>query len=226
MHDTSVMRGVGSPAVLEYRRSLAVQRVVEGYSTQAVADFLGVDSSNVRRWLASYRRHGGHGLVAQPIPGRSPKLNSTQEKIVLRWLTDSPTEYGFPTDLWSTPRLGRLIEQEFGIHFHHHYLSSWLRRRGYTPQRPRRMPHEQDCDVIARWLAKDWPRIKMKAHRHSACLLFMDESGLLMTPLLRRSWALRGHPSESKYKARPLEKVSVAAALWLPPHRDRLHLAY
>ena len=54
----------------------------------------------------------------------------------------------------------------------------------------------------------------------------MDESGLLMAPLLRRSWALRGHPPESKHKAGHREKVSVAAALWLPPLRDRLRLAY
>jgi len=54
----------------------------------------------------------------------------------------------------------------------------------------------------------------------------MDESGLLMAPLRRRSWALRGQPPEQPYKAGRREKVSVAAALWLPPLRDRLHLAY
>ena len=47
-----------------------------------------------------------------------------------------------------------------------------------------------------------------------------------MVPLLRRSWALRGHPPEFKHKAAHREKVSVAAALYLPPLRDRLELAY
>jgi hypothetical protein len=54
----------------------------------------------------------------------------------------------------------------------------------------------------------------------------MDESGLLMAPLLRRSWALRGRPPMQRQKAGHREKVSVAAALWLPPSRDRLALAY
>lgn len=54
----------------------------------------------------------------------------------------------------------------------------------------------------------------------------MDESGLLMAPLVRRSWAPRGHPPVIEQKARHREKVSIAAALWLPPARDRLHLAY
>ena len=54
----------------------------------------------------------------------------------------------------------------------------------------------------------------------------MDESGLLMAPLLRRSWALRGQRPQQEQKVGHREKVSVAAALWLPPLRDRLHLAY
>src|SRR5262245_22213812 len=47
-----------------------------------------------------------------------------------------------------------------------------------------------------------------------------------MAPLLRRSWALKGQPPESKHKAGHREKVSVAAALWLTPRRHRLRLAY
>jgi DDE superfamily endonuclease len=54
----------------------------------------------------------------------------------------------------------------------------------------------------------------------------MDESGLLMAPLVRRSWALCGHPPQLEQKAGHREKVSVAAALWLTPSRARLGLAY
>jgi putative transposase len=65
-----------------------------------------------------------------------------------------------------------------------------------------------------------------KARRWGAYLLLMDESGLLMAPLLRRSWAPRGHPPQQRQKAGHREKVSVAAALWLAPLRNRLGLAY
>lgn len=37
---------------------------------------------------------------------------------------------------------------------------------------------------------------------------------------------MRGQPPESKYKTAHRDKVSVAAAVWLPPLRDRLQLAY
>ena len=156
------MRTEGSPSVLEYRRYLAVQRVEEGYSIAEVADFLGVDPRSVRRWVAAFRRHGAAGLAAHPVPGRPPKLTPAQEKIVGRWLTDDPTKHGYATALWTGPRLAALIEQEFGIRFHPDYLAAWLRRRGYTPQRPRRVHRERDDEAIAAWLAGDWPRIKKR----------------------------------------------------------------
>jgi transposase len=220
------MRAIGTPAELERRRLLAVQRVCEGYTAEEVADFLGIHPGSVRRWVAAFQQDRAAGLAARPASGRPPKLTATQEKIVRRWLADNPTDYGFATELWSAPRLRLLIEQEFGVQFHPDYLGTWLRQRGYTPQLPRHVPRERDEGAIARWLAGDWPRIKRKTRRRGACLMLLDESGLLMAPLRRRSWSLRGHPPQIKEKTGHREKVSVAGALWLTPWRDRLHFAY
>jgi transposase len=156
------MRTKGSPAELEHRRLLAVQRVLEGYSVQEVAEFLGVDGSSVRRWRHHFR-HGGFGnLAARSVPGRPRKLSTTQEKIVRRWLAEPPEDFGFATGLWSCRRLAQLVAQEFGVGLHPHYLSAWLRERGFTPQLPQRVPRERDPKVIAGWLANEWPRIKKK----------------------------------------------------------------
>lgn len=47
-----------------------------------------------------------------------------------------------------------------------------------------------------------------------------------MAPLLRRSWSLRGHPSNLFQQGSEREKVSIAAAMWLSPCRDRLGLLF
>ena len=156
------MRTPGSADRLEYCRRLAIQRVADGYSTHEVAEFLGVDPSTVRRWLAAFRARGDAGLLAGPVSGRPSKLTSTQEKIALRWLTDSPAHHGFETDLWTAARLAQLIAEEFGVGLNPRYLSTWLRQRGLTPQKPERVPRERDPEAIAAWLESDWPRIKKK----------------------------------------------------------------
>lgn len=50
----------------------------------------------------------------------------------------------------------------------------------------------------------------------------------MMAPLVRRTWALRGQTPDLVQHGRggPREKVSVAAALWLSPWRDRLGLYF
>jgi transposase len=147
---------------LERRRLLAAQRVAQGYSPEEVADFLGVHPGSVRRWIAAFGQHGPAGLAARAVPGRPAKLSPTQEKIVRRWLTECPTDHGFATELWSGPRLAQLIRHELGVSLHPGYLCAWLRARGYTPQKPRRVARERNEEAIARWLARDWPRIKKK----------------------------------------------------------------
>lgn len=100
--------------------------------------------------------------MARAVRGRPPKLSRTQEKIVLRWLTHNPLDYGFVSELWTCQRLAQLIEEEFGVRFHPAYLSVWLRARNRTPQKPQRRARERDPDRMARWLEIEWPRIKKK----------------------------------------------------------------
>ena len=66
-----------------------------------------------------------------------------------------------------------------------------------------------------------------KARRQHAHIALIDESGLLMAPLVRRTWAPRGQTPNLVQRGGgggPRPKVSVAAALWLSPRRDRLGL--
>lgn len=220
------MRTKGASDELEHRRQLAVQSYLEGDSADEIAEFLGISSRSLWRWLASFRDRGPEGLRARPVPGRPRKLTVTQEKIVLRWLRGSPTEHGFATELWTATRLAQLIEEEFGIRFNPRALSAWLKGRGFTPQKPERIPRERDPGSIAAWLASDWPRIKEKAGRQGAHLALIDESGLLMAPLVRRTWAPRGRTPSLAQRGAHRQKVSVAAALWLSPRRDHLGLYF
>jgi transposase len=67
-----------------------------------------------------------------------------------------------------------------------------------------------------------------KARRQEAHIALIDESGLMMAPLVRRTWAPRGETPKllQSNGVGPREKVSVAAALWLTPRRDQLGLYF
>jgi len=65
-----------------------------------------------------------------------------------------------------------------------------------------------------------------KADRLRACIVFLDESGLLMAPFVRRSWAPRGHTPLLSQRTRTHQRVSIIAALCVSPHRDRVRLFF
>ena len=60
-----------------------------------------------------------------------------------------------------------------------------------------------------------------KARRLNASFVFIDESGLLLAPVVRRSWAPRGQTPILYQRGRAREKVSIIAALTLSPRRRR-----
>lgn len=65
-----------------------------------------------------------------------------------------------------------------------------------------------------------------KATCLKAFLVFLDESGMLMAPLVRRTWAPRGHTPVLYQRTRSHKKVSVIAALCVAPERDRIQLYF
>jgi hypothetical protein len=69
-------------------------------------------------------------------------------------------------------------------------------------------------------------RHQKKARRLNAWLVFLDESGLLMSPLLRRSWSRCGCTPVLYQRTRCHQKVSVIAALCVGPDRRRLALYF
>jgi transposase len=157
------MRSVGTAKELEARRRLAVQRVNEGWKQKDVAAFLGVHPVTVSDWVRRHRERGDDGLSPAPTPGRPRKLTPRQEAAVLGWLTKLPSEFGFPTELWTARRVADLIRRRFGVSFHPGYLREWLAARGHSPQKPARRARQRRPEEVARWLREDWPRIQKKS---------------------------------------------------------------
>lgn len=157
-----IMNDIRSSTEKEGRRRLAVQKVNEGWSQAAVADFLGVHPVTVNKWVRAYRAQGDDGLAAHRHPGRTPFLNPEQQAQVLRWLAEKPTAHGFTTDLWTARRVAHLIRERFGVEYHPHYLREWMSRRKLSPQKPKKRAQERDLHEVGRWLADEWPAIQKR----------------------------------------------------------------
>jgi transposase len=110
--------------------------------------------------MQAYREKGMAGLRAHDPAGRPPKLSAAQEREVLRWFRRLPSEFGFPTELWTAPRVAKLMAKHFHVRFHPRYVCQWLAERRITPQKPVLRSYKRDDREVRRWLREEWPRIK------------------------------------------------------------------
>jgi len=87
---------------------------------------------------------------------------------------------------------------------------------GWSPQRPVRRARERDEPRIQS-LDQDGLATHQKKPAVEAALIFLDESGLLMAPVVRRTWSPCGQTPIVVQRTRHHQKVSVIAALIISP---------
>ena len=156
------MRPKGSPEELERRRRRALELLGRGLWPGEVAERVGVDRRSVRRWKAAYRDKGPEALKAKPAPGRPPKLTLNEKQELQELLLEGAQVAGFDTDLWTCPRVAKLIRKHFRVSYHVDHVCRLLRSLGWSPQRPQRRALERDEARIRGWIKEKWPRIKKK----------------------------------------------------------------
>ena len=156
------MRPSGSPEELERRRFRAWSLLRQGLSPAAVARQVGVDRRSVRRWNSAVRRQGSAGLRSQPAAGRPPRLSLRARQQLQGALLRGAQAAGFPTDLWTCPRVAQWIQRRFGIRYHPDHVCRLLHALGFSPQKPARRALERDEEAIANWVQQQWPAIKKK----------------------------------------------------------------
>ena len=149
---------------MEERRRVGAQLLRKGKLSQAaIAQQLGVSRVAVSQWANRLAQGGVRALRSRTAPGRPARLTLKDQKALVGKLKHGALAAGFPTERWTMSRACQLIEREFGLHFHVHYINRLLAKLGWSLQRPLPRATEQDEELVRAWLAQDWPRIKKGA---------------------------------------------------------------
>jgi transposase len=218
------MRPKGSAAELERRRVRAVQLVENGESPSLVARILGVHETSIHRWRRMAQQ--SPGLVAQPQPGRTPRLSSTQLGKLEELLLKGATAHGWLNNMWTANRVTAVIQTHFGIEFHPDHVRKILRDRlNWSCQRPQRQHPDGDDATITLWVKEEFSRILSETASRNAHLAFVDETGFMLNPHVRRTYAPRGKTPVNRV-ADPHGRISVIGAITVDPRRERVGLLY
>jgi transposase len=145
-------------------RRLAGARLLRAgkLSQSAIARELGVKRQTVNGWAKQLATGGVAALRRRRATGAPPKLTVTQQATLQTVLQRGAPAAGFPTARWTMQRVQQVIQREFGVRYHMHYMNRLLRRLGWSWQQPVPQAQERDAAAVQTWLTQDWPRIKKK----------------------------------------------------------------
>lgn len=183
--------------VLNERRRHAVKLRLSGMKLSAVAAMAGLSPGTIISAMKSYEM-GGWAAVAISARGRTVgdgrTLTAEQEKVIRRLISDrTPDQLKMPYALWTRSAVGDLVQQQLGIKLPVRTVGHYLKRWGFTPQKPIRKAYEQRPAEIKRWLDTEYPAIAARAKAEGAEIHWGDETGLRSDDVRGRSYAPKGH---------------------------------
>lgn len=145
---------------MERRRLEAAQLFGKGLTQAEVARRLGVSTASANRWHQAWKAQGEAGLRRHAIPGPARRLSAKQLQQLEEALLAGPAAAGYATELWTGPRVRKLIWDRFRVRYHRGHVWLLLRKLGWSCQKPAKRAVERDEEAIATWLRQRWPRIK------------------------------------------------------------------
>lgn len=184
------------PAAQAEKRRIAMAMRDAGTSFSDIGRTLGVHYMTVSMWWDRYQAGGLDALAARkrgPALGAYRRLTARQEQAIQRAITDTtPDQLTLPFALWTRAAIVQLVQQKFGIDLPVRTMGHYLKRWGFTAQKPIKRAYEQRPEAIAAWLKTEYPRLKRRALAEGAEIHWGDETSLSTSDPRGRSFAPKG----------------------------------
>jgi transposase len=170
-----------SPEAQEDLRRRVVRAVVKQRMSKAqAACTFNVSRTSVHDWVQTYQQSGWKGLRSKPRgrPKRS-RLAGWQAATTVRLITDRcPDQLKMPFALWTREAVQELLADRFNLHLSVWTVGRYLKKWGFTPQKPLRRAYERDPKAVQKWLDEEYPAIRRLAKRENAEIHWGDQMGL------------------------------------------------
>lgn len=205
------------PTTQNYLRQQAIRLREQGKRNIDIAAYLGVHRNTITGWWKDYQTQGEEGLTQQQRGakyGAGRTLSTEQESQVQERMRDQfPDELGIDSALWTRRAVQTLIEQEFGVAMPIRTVGEYLKRWGYTPQKPLKRAYEQDPKAVQQWLDVTYPALVKQAKSEGAEIAWGDESGLRSDAQVGRGYAPKGKTPATNLSQKKRHRINFIASV-------------
>lgn len=175
-------------------RKKAITLIKKGFKKGDVAILFGVNKNTVSNWVKHYNETGSFKSKKKGVKSEDKKLLSlSQEKSIQLMIVDKmPDQLKLDYALWTRKAVKELVEREFGVVLAINTMGDYLRKWGFTPQKPKKMAYEQCPKKVQKWLDEEYPAIQKRAKEENAEIQWGDETGVRNNCQHGRSYSPKG----------------------------------
>lgn len=199
----------------EELRIRCVKLVLSGKKHQEVAEIMGFTRQVITRWYGIYKKGGMKALKKKTRgrrQGNQRRLTQVQEKRIKQLIKDkTPDQLKLSFALWTRQAVKEIVEQEFAINLPIRTIGEYLKRWGYTPQKPLKRAYEQQPKAVQKWLNETYPEIEKQAKEEGAEIHWGDETGVNNQSNTVRSYAPKGQTPVVKRMAKKISTSMISS---------------
>ena len=181
---------------LHERRKQVIRLYKKGYKIMRIVALTGLSWPTVRTAIDLYEAGGAAALKPKARgkqEGEGRSLTPSQEDKIRKLICDKrPEQLKMDFALWTRSAVMLLIERECAIKLSVRAVGNYLKRWGFTPQKPIRRAYEQRPDAVKKWLDEEYPAIAKRAKAEGGEIHWGDETALVNTDVRGRGYAPRG----------------------------------
>ena len=197
-------------------RYQAIRLREAGKSYAEIALVVGVHRLTISGWWKAYQARGLVGIEIKKRGrrlGQGRRLDAKQEDQLRRLLMDkTPDQLKLPFALWTRRAIQDLVRRRWSIELPIRTVGDYLKRFGFTPQKPLKRAYEQNPKAVQRWLDEEYPAIAKRAKEEGAEIHWGDETGLRNDSQHGRSFAPRGKTPVIRLSAKR-QRINLISAI-------------
>lgn len=200
---------MGGEAKEELRKTI-IRLKKMGKTTAEVKAMTGAKERHIQSTWKNYSAGGYKAIKAKKTgrpKGSGMKLTPERQKEIQKIIVDkTPDQLKLKGFLWDRKNIQDLILRKYSIFVPLRTISEYLKRWGFTAQRPTIKNRNQRPAEVKEWLEKEYPAIAKRAKEEKAEIYWGDETGIQNETNYVKGFAPRGKtpilPTEPSKKLR------------------------
>lgn len=226
----------GDQKTQEYKRQQCVKAVIEQKRKAAdVAEAFGIAINSVYRWVKQFKNEGKASLENKDRgrpKGKGCRLTEEQCREIRATIRDKcPEQLKMPFILWTRKAVKELIEDRYSIDLPIRSVGNYLKRWGFTPQKPIKKSYEQQPKKVQEWLDMEYPKIAKAAKQEDGEIHWGDETGCTTEVSHARGYAPKGETpilkrsTKKKLRVNMISSISNQGQLYFDIHEGKINSA-